>query len=91
MKPAISPRYVVNPFAVVIYPNPGAGYFTVKNNPQKSGVVFRLYDSKGRLVMDSKITSTLEQRNVEQLLAGLFLWQITYKGEIGDKGKWIRE
>jgi len=75
----------------IVYPNPGQDYLVVQSGPQISGSVFMLFDANGCCVLETKLQSTTEQRDMTSLPSGVYIWRIVNKGKSIEDGKWIKQ
>jgi len=75
----------------IVYPNPGQDYLVVQSGPQISGSVFMLFDANCCCVLETKLQSTTEQRDLTNLPSGVYIWRIVNKGKSIEDGKWIKQ
>lgn len=77
-------------YEAIVYPNPGSNFLFIRSGPQIAGAEYRMYDAKGHFIFNLTLSKTLEQRDVGSLFAGLYFWQIIYKGKVIEKGNWLK-
>lgn len=87
----ISENQQVSSHEAIVYPNPGSDFLFIQSGPQLTGAEFKMYDATGHFVFDMTLSTTLEQREVGGLNAGIYYWQIIQKGKIVEKGNWIKQ
>jgi hypothetical protein len=74
-----------------LYPNPGTNYITVQSEPQLNGAEISMYDAKGSLFIQTRLTSIVQQVDASPLPDGVYSWQILLKGRCVEQGKWIKQ
>jgi hypothetical protein len=75
---------------VLIYPNPGTDYLIVESGPQISGANLIMSNINGKQVLNTSIPGTRIKINTESIAPGTYLWQIIYKNQVLETGKWIK-
>lgn len=73
---------------ITIFPNPAQDFFTI-DAPTLAGAQFELYDIAGRKLQQQTITANQQQVNVSNLVQGVYVYTITYKGQIVKREKVI--
>ncbi|MEI6060467.1 MAG: T9SS type A sorting domain-containing protein [Bacteroidota bacterium] len=74
----------------ILYPNPGNDYLVIQSGQQIKEAMFSLYDASGCQVLETRLENTIEQRDVSQLPAGSYPWQIIFNRKVVEKGIWIK-
>ena len=72
----------------LVYPNPGTCELNIRTTIKQA--VFRLYDTKGQLIMEYPINQLSTTIPVGNLSKGVYWWTIVQRENVSDKGKWIK-
>lgn len=75
----------------ILYPNPGREQLNIQSGPQINGAAFTLYDMQGRPLLNQTLNSTQLKLNTATLPSGIYPWQIVFKNNVIESGKWIKE
>ncbi|MCF6356722.1 MAG: T9SS type A sorting domain-containing protein [Draconibacterium sp.] len=66
---------------VNIYPNPSSGQLNIKLNNYKQEVVeMELFDVSGKLILNSTLTESLNNFNIESLQPGVYIIKLSNSG-----------
>lgn len=62
---------------IIIYPNPSSGKFTVQlNNNAKPGII-QIYDTEGKVILESEMKTLSQEFNLEHFNSGIYTIHIT--------------
>jgi hypothetical protein len=75
----------------ILYPNPGTEYINIQSGPQITGAEFYMFDMQGKPVLNEKINNTQLKVNTTNLSPGTYPWQIVFKNNVIESGKWIKK
>lgn len=70
----------VDPSAMILYPNPATGRFTLKASLTETPDLLEIYDIFGKKVRSYKVTDTQAEFDVAGLARGMYLVSISRKG-----------
>ncbi len=75
----------------IVYPNPGSNVLRVRVAVQHPESIFRLYNMSGKLVLQSPMHGKTAAFNTTFLPPATYVYTITAKTGLNEKGKWVKE
>ncbi|MGZ4036864.1 MAG: T9SS type A sorting domain-containing protein, partial [Bacteroidia bacterium] len=73
-----------------VYPNPASDQFVVKNE-NSIGLVLKLTDATGKLIMERTIVSTSEQIDISRLARGIYFVELQGNTNAAYRTKLIKQ
>ncbi len=83
-----NPDFIIS--SAILFPNPGREQLNIQSGPQINGAAFTLYDMQGRPVLEENINATQLRLNTSNLVSGTYPWQIVFKNNVIESGKWVK-
>lgn len=77
-----------NVHRALVYPNPGSQQLNVRTTIKQA--VFSLYNVNGKLVLEQPLDQLITNIITVSLAQGAYLWTVTQKGQVSDRGKWVK-
>ena len=75
---------------VIVFPNPGTDFLMVETGPQFVGAKMIITDLKGNQVLSKIINGAYINVNTQSFSSGTYPWQIIFKNNVIEMGKWIK-
>jgi len=75
---------------VIVFPNPGTDVLMVETGLQVLGAKMIMMDINGNQILDKVINGSHFIINTRSLSSGTYFWQIIYKNNVIESGKWIK-
>ena len=75
----------------IVYPNPGSNVLRVRVAAQHPESLFKLYNMSGKLVLQLPIHGKTAAFNTTFLPPATYIYTITAKTGLNEKGKWVKE
>ncbi len=75
----------------IVYPNPGSNLLRVRVAAQHTESMFKLYNMNGELVLQQSIHGKTTAFNTTFLPPGTYVYSITAKTGLDERGKWVKE
>ncbi len=72
----------------ILYPNPGNEVINIRTSLKET--CFELYNLNGIVVLRESINNLITTLNTENLLPGMYTWQIKDNNIVYETGKWIK-
>ncbi len=73
----------------ILYPNPGNEVINIRTSLKET--CFELYNLNGIVVLRESINNLITTLNTENLLPGMYTWQIKDNNIVYETGKWIKK
>ncbi|HOG20876.1 MAG TPA: T9SS type A sorting domain-containing protein, partial [Salinivirgaceae bacterium] len=73
-----------------VYPNPGVSTINVFSGKNCTGGIFRMYNSTGVLVLQSRLHNETETVDISNLPTGIYIYEIHNQSGAVERGKWVK-
>ena len=74
----------------IVFPNPGTDFLNVESGLQISGAKIIMMDINGKQVLNKTIQDSHFKIETQSIPSGSYFWQIIYKNQMIENGKWIK-